>query len=257
MPILVKVNLLLSLFLLLFIGCKTNKVTKYEFPAPERNVSEVLSFLKKNTKNYEFYTAKMSGDVDTDDFAIAVGINVWLQKDKYILASIRKLNVEAARAYITNDSIFLVNRFQRYYNAEKLSYIWNTINLQMPLWQMQDLIVGNQILPDINEVQNFERIENDYSLTFMYDNNNVQYIIDGYTSLVKTVKITSKDYGEVIAKYDNYKTSGGVKRPFKNTLQIISPDLNATIILDIKDIIWDKNSNINFTIPTRYERLSL
>jgi hypothetical protein len=71
------------------------------------------------------------------------------------------------------------------------------------------------------------------------------------------VKISSLDYGEISAYYENYKSFGGVKRPVKNTIQIVSPDFNATIILNIKDIIWDKDSNIKFTIPTRYERLSL
>jgi hypothetical protein len=257
MPVLGKISFPLILLMILFIGCKSSKIKTYDYPAPERSVDEIMNFLKKNSKEYNFYTAKISGDVDTDDFGISVGINLWLQKDKYIFSTFKKLNVEAARSYITTDSIFIVNRLQRYYNAENLDYIWNTINLQMPLWQMQDLIVGNQIIPDQSTIQNFERQGNDYQLTFTYDNNIITYTIDGYTSLVKGVKISSLDYGEISASYEYYKSFGGVKRPVKNTIQIVSPDFNATIILNIKDIIWDKDSNIKFTIPTRYERLSL
>jgi Domain of unknown function (DUF4292) len=254
---LLKVVCCLFIGVLFFAGCRSSKIKTYDGPAPERTQSEVLSLINKNSINYNFYTAKIGGDVDTDDFAVSVSIGLFLQRDKYIFSTFKKFSTEVARSYITNDSIYIVNRFLRYYQAEKLRSIWNMINLQMPLWQMQDLIVGNQIVPFEDDILTFGREGNDYKLAFLYDNNEAFYTIDGYTGLVKEVKMVSQNYGEVTAIYDDFRNTNGVKRPYKNTLIVKSPDINATVVLNIKEIVWNKDSNIHFTIPTRYERVRL
>jgi hypothetical protein len=252
-----QVRFIFILTVVLLSSCRTSRIKTNTTPAPERKVEEMLSLLQKNTKTYNFYTAKINGDVDTDDFGIALNIGLWIQKDKYVFTTYKKLNIEAARAYITPDSIYIVNRLQRYYNAEELKSIWEMLRLEVPLTQLQDLIVGNQIIPAPEEVIGFIRLENDYDLSFEYDGNLVEYKIDGYTGLVKLVKIKNKDHGEVSAAYDDYRSTGGVKRPFKNTIVVKSPELNATVKLDLKEIIWEKDSKIQFSVPARYDRYGM
>lgn len=249
--------LILFILLSVLISCRTSKLKENTGPAPDRTSDEVLKALSKNARTYNFYTAKINGDVDTEDFGIKLQIGLWIQKDKYIFSTYKKLNFEAARSYITHDSIYIVNRLQRYYQAEQLNSIWDMIQMQIPMSQMQDVIVGNQIIPGAGQIIDFIRQENDYLMSFMYEGNEVQYTIDGYNTMVKKVKITSPEHGDITAEYEDFRNAGGVKRPYKNTIVLKSPDLNATIKLDLKEIMWDKDSNIQFSVPPRYERYGL
>jgi hypothetical protein len=252
-----KVILFSFVFVILLISCRTTKLKQSSSPAPDRTAEEVLGLLKKNERGYDFYTAKINSEIDTEDFGISVQIGLWVKKNKYIFSTYKKLNFEAARSYITPDSIYIINRLQGYYNAEEIRSIWNIINMQVPVSQMQDIIVGNHIVPVISEVINFSRQDEDYLLHFAYEGNDVKYTINGYTGMVRQVKISSPAHGDITADYEDFRSTGGVKRPYKNTILLKSPELNATIKLNLKEIIWDKDSDIQFSIPARYERYGL
>ena len=129
--------------------------------------------------------------------------------------------------------------------------------MQVPISQMQDIIVGNHLVPLITEVNDFSRQGDDYLLHFDYEGNDVKYTINGYSGMVRQVKISSPEHGDITADYGEFRNTGGVKRPYKNLISLKSPELNATIKINLKEIIWDKDSDIQFSIPERYERYGL
>jgi hypothetical protein len=236
------------------VGCKTKNIISVGGDAPPRSKQEILQALTKNTKSFEYYDAKISADVETEEFGIGVGVTLRMKKDEYIWCNYKKLGIEAARSYITKDSIFIVNRLQRYYQAEPLQSVWELVSYPLSIGEMQDLIVGNLVIPEEKDILSFEKKDDAYRMAAVYKGNNYYYLIDGSTMLV--TKVILEDRGELLeVLYEDFIKVDGVKRPTSISINVNTKDLKAQLKLKVNETEWEKYKDASFSIPTRYERV--
>jgi hypothetical protein len=177
-----------------------------------------------------------------------------MKKDEYIWSTYKKLGIEAARSYITEDSIYVVNRLQRYYQAEPFDRVWQLISFPLSIGEMQDIIVGNLPVPDEKDILNFQKTENNYLLRSKYKGNIYTYLIDGKSMVV--TKVLLEDRGDRLeVDYGQFMEDQGVKRPQKIDIKVDTRDLKAQLVLKIVETEWEKMKDASFTIPSRYERM--
>jgi hypothetical protein len=108
--------------------------------------AENFALLKSKDMAYNTLSLKGKANLDINGNANNVSINIRIQKDQKIWASITALaGLEVARALITPDSILVINRLQSTYLQKPFTYIHGFTNKQINFGMLQAVLSGNTI----------------------------------------------------------------------------------------------------------------
>jgi hypothetical protein len=118
---------------------------------------DTLAFIKSSYEQvnaqriqYKTFSAKM--DVDYEDGEgkrLNVNAQVRMHKDSVIWASLTAiLGIEGLRAYITRDSVKLLDKQNKIYIARSVAYLREITALPLDLFSLQELLVGNPVFFD-------------------------------------------------------------------------------------------------------------
>ncbi len=78
-----------------------------------------------------------------------VNANIRMYKDSAIWVSVTAiLGIEGLRAFITKDSVKLLDKQKKIYTARSLSYLQEVTALPLDLTSLQDLLIGNPVFLD-------------------------------------------------------------------------------------------------------------
>ena len=263
-----KKNILNKLFLLAIItlsfGCKTKKVI---ITAPPVAVQDNIELDKKPenlnlllSKNLDFNTLALKGkaELDINGEQNDVTMNIRLQKDKKIWVIVTAAGgiVEVARAMITPDSLFLLNKLDKTYTKKPFSYIYEYTNRQINFNLLQAVLSGNAV-PDFMTTK-----------SNLIQENGV-WILNGtsgdlaYQSVFNTLlKVTETTLNDAKAG-QAFKVTYGKYTPLNNAL--FPSSLNINTLSGIKkiniEIEFSKiESNIPvdfpFNVPKNYELIN-
>ena len=120
---------LFLVLLLLFSSCHARK--------------KVVSSMAHAT-DYEWMTAKMSGEVTVEEGAYPFSGTLRMRRDNTIWISASALmGMEAVRARITCDSVVVVNRLDKTYLSEPLADVAVSLQLPLTLQESQALLLGD------------------------------------------------------------------------------------------------------------------
>ena len=109
-----------------------------------------LTSYATHCQNYEWLTAKMHGEVTIDSQPSTLNFSgsLRMRRDSTIWISATVMGIEAMRALVTSDSVFLVNRFEKTYLTEPIAVLTQMVHMpSMPpittLQEFQALLLGN------------------------------------------------------------------------------------------------------------------
>lgn len=142
-----KARLLVLLGLLVFAGCKSKRKTSSEKPvetAAEAGVKQRFDQLLQH--DVRFAELSMHGSIQADmagnSFSSAVSMK--LEQNKQLWVSIKPmLGIEAFRALIRPDSIFLLDRINKQYAAKPFSYVQQISGAPVSFAVLQDMLLNN------------------------------------------------------------------------------------------------------------------
>lgn len=120
--------------------------------APKAAVNTVITRMNEGAVTYRHFTAKarvhLSPDGDKD---YSGNLTLRMERNTCLWASLSvALGIEAARVYVTRDSVYVLNRLKREYVAQSLSYFQQFTSAPVTLQTLQHLFTGNTLftLPD-------------------------------------------------------------------------------------------------------------
>lgn len=254
---------LLAIVVLAF-GCKTKKVIVTAPPVVTENKVEVdkkpenLKLLK--SKNIEFNTLSLKGkaDLDMGGEQNNVTMNIRIQKDKKIWAIVTAAGgiVEVARAMITPDSLFLLNKLEKTYTKKPFSYIYKFTNKQINFGLLQAVLSGNA-------AADFMTTKSDLA------QENGVWVLSGtteslaYRSVFNTLlKVTETTLNDAKAG-QAFKVSYGKYTPLNNALFPSSLNISTksgakmiNIEIEFSKIESNVPVEFPFTVPKSYELIN-
>ncbi|MEM9884825.1 MAG: DUF4292 domain-containing protein [Bacteroidota bacterium] len=151
---------LLSLAVLMT-NCKALKKTTDD--ADKMNAEKVRLSLLKNQVRADWLNANAKISLNGGGMAQSASANIRMQKDSLIWMSVKKLGFEIARALITRDSVYVLDRFNRQYIANDLEFLSKSYNLPANLLTLQAVLLGNPIFLTNTPLQ-LEEVDNQYRL---------------------------------------------------------------------------------------------
>src|SRR6185503_308534 len=134
-----------------------------------RFIKETYSRLLANSIDFETFSAKINTDYQGGDGKkYDVNVFVRMKKDSIIWVSVNgALGIEGMRVLIDKDSVHILNKLDKEYQARSIAYLQEVAGLPLDLHTVQQLIIGNPVFLDNNIV------------SYSTDGNTVTLLSDG------------------------------------------------------------------------------
>ena len=235
----------------------------------EMSANRLMREINANSFDFESLQAKVGIKVETEDNAFNLKGQLKMKKDSILWASITlPLGLEVARIKVTADSIFFINKSNKSYLAEQSESFNYLQNINADINTIQSVFTGNIFLINKKSDNNVLIKDNKYNLlseeniTFInnrYKKNftiNKNIIIDPTLFRITKYEIINNEdynYGLTI-DYSNFIEIKGKYLP--SIIKInISTEEKMYITITYSNISTNNNTQYNFSIPKKYERI--
>lgn len=248
----------LLILVLLWSSCGTKRKTDTNNGNDAVTISaaeKVMQQMEANRFTAEWVDARANMKVESPQMNVGGTAYIRLQKDKKIWVSVKKFGFEAARALITPDSFYVIDRLNNEFTAEPLSYVQEKYKLPARFDLLQEIILGNPIFFDRNlEVSN---TENAYQLSGSSGRYVSDYYLDGTSFRLNSMRLKERATERVLnVIMDNYEeTSTGQAFAARRSIEIESPtDGLARVEMDFSKITFNEPVAMPFSIPRKFDR---
>ena len=230
----------------------------------ERAHMDSVAFIQDNYKqllahkiDFTTFSAKM--DVDYEDGngkKLSLNAQLRMYKDSVIWASLTAiLGIEGLRAYITKDSVKMLDKQNKVYVARSVAYLTEVSNLPLNLTSLQDLLIGNPVFLDSNFIS-YSRRPGSISLHGINQFFKLLYTIGEQDKLLQSTKLDDLD--ELRSRtsflgYADYSNRTGVLFPERRTVAV-SEKKKLNLELHFKQYAFNETLSFPFAVPKNYRR---
>ena len=217
----------------------------------ERNLEELR---KTNLTNSSFYIHKAEVELITEDGRESFLASIKYTKPDSFLISLRsKTGIEAARIFISNDTMLINDRINRklyFGSAKDLKKKFGFSSKLLPVL-FGDIILKNE---NLTEIENCK--EGVYKLYSAYEGLRLNYVIDcKYHRLVKVNLTSELDTKPIIIEFSEAKNRNEIYMYSK--VHISDFKGYKYINIDYRNIETPYNGFINFVPGKNYERVRI
>ena len=208
-----------------------------------QNSRETIKRVNDNKKNIEWLSIKGKVKIKKEDQNLNLNIQIKNKRDSLIFISLKApFGIEVARAQITKDSVYFIDRINKTYFIKESSKINELIKSDVSFFDLQDIITAST-----KSVKKY-KLEKDENINRFFSDNVIYEINNKYR--LKKAKLFYPNSTVDIA-FDNYEDLDGLPR--KIEMQIKSDDFFEVIITYL-NVRLNKRASILFEIPTSYDR---
>ncbi len=215
--------------------------------------------LNNNRIDYKTFSAKIGVDyVGGDGKKYDVNVFVRLFKDSVAWFSVNgALGIEGMRVLVTRDSIFILNKLDKEYQARSMEYLQEIVSLPFDLGSIQDLIIGNPVFLDTNFVS-YTTSANMISMLSYGEWFKHLITFNDNDHLVLNSKLDDVDVLRNRTAYLNYAEYENKKGfPFStNRIITVTEKTKLDIKLNFKQYEFNETLTFPFTIPKNYTRIN-
>ena len=224
----------------------TAEIIRQNYEQIQKNKIEVTTFSAKIDLNYR----------DPEGKKIDANANLRMYKDSVIWISLTgALGIEGARAYITADSVKLINKQDKIYSAYSVAYLKELTDLPLDMSSLQELLLGNPIFFDGN-ISSFSRTSNNITLVSYGKFFLNLFTIKDDDKQIVSIRLDDKDAKRSrssLLTYDGYENKKGVLFSTKRKIEI-TESKKLDIELDFKQYNFNETLSFPFNIPKNYKR---
>ena len=248
------VYFILLFFLLISLpACKTKKVVSPD--DLDASMMKVWEELSNQNLSFEWYHATGDMQVSFEGFSMGAKGDIRIRKDSVILLSVKKFGLELARAQITQDSMYALNRLQGTYFVIPIDSVKNEYNVPFNYSELQEIIVGNHLISDQKpefSMETQQGIQLKTSDQELY----IDYLLDGNYN-VRQSKFHDSAGRSFHIDFSGKKDFGNGVEHYTNRAYYYPEQDSAeySIILDLDKIEIDQAKKIRFEIPSGYSRM--
>ncbi len=251
-----------SLLFLLLIGLLSScgglkKGTEANKDISEDNPMALLERLAAKELDAEWLNANARIAYKGGGMSVSGSANIRMKKDSLIWIRVKKLGFEVARAMITVDSVYILDRLNNEYAIYDLDYLEHSYNLPGDFQMVQNLFLGQPYFMEPRAV-NLSIEEQAYQLTEASSNFQVDYTIAPDDLRLEALQFASKDgKDDLKAAFSEFGTLDNNQLfSYFRQLDMSSSSLGQTnITIKFSQIELDQPKDTGFRIPSRYTRM--
>lgn len=212
-----------------------------------------LARLASTDVPFTWFSGYGTGKIDWDGQRFSATFKVRILRDSIIWLQIQKLGFEVGRMYITRDSAYVINRWERFYSVYSTRQFCKEYNLPADFAMFTKVFTAGAYVPD-----NIRTVaaEADGALT-LSDGNGIRatYWFDPAKTLTRSV-VQDPFRREWFSVYDDYREIGNGKRfPFRRSNAVSVEGVASIMDLEYKGVELDVPQDFPFSIPSNYEKI--
>ena len=219
-------------------------------------IRENYSRLSAQHIDFTTFTAKMDVDyVGADGKKENANAILRMYKDSAIWVAVTGLfGIEGMRAYITRDSIRIVNKIDKIYTGRSVAYVQEVTGLPLDLHSLQELLIGNPVFLDSSNIVSYTRSATSVSLLSVGENfKNLITLTEGLLRHSKLDDVDINRNRTCDLTYDEYENKKGVNFSSKRRITI-SEKSKLDIKLAFKSYSFNETLSFPFSVPKNYTR---
>jgi hypothetical protein len=231
--------------------------------APVQSSKDSVTFIRENYNKiqaqyipFQTFSAKMEVDyVGGDGKKENANAILRMYKDSVIWIAVTGLfGIEGLRAYITKDSIRIINKLDKIYTGRSVAYVQEVTGLPLDLHSMQELLIGNPVFLDSSNIVSYNRSGNSVSLLCVGEYfKNLVTLTDGLLRHSKLDDVDLNRNRTCDLTYDEYENKKGVNFSSKRRITV-SEKSKLDIKLEFKSYSFNETLSFPFSVPKNYTR---
>jgi hypothetical protein len=219
-------------------------------------IAQVIDRLEAGRINFTTFSAKINVDYQgTDGKKYDVNANLRMYKDSVIWISVTAIfGIEGLRAYITKDSVKILNKQDKVYTARSVAYLQEMTALPLDLLILQDILVGNPVFLDKNNIVSYSQTDNSVSLVSMGERFKHLLTLNA-AGKIENSKLDDMDPTRSRTcnlSYSEYENKKGVEFSTKRRITVAEKS-KLDIKLDFKQYEFNETLSFPFSIPKNYK----
>ncbi|MBS1653913.1 MAG: DUF4292 domain-containing protein [Bacteroidetes bacterium] len=207
--------------------------------------------------NFTSFSAKINVDYSDGNKNYNVNATLRMYKDSAIWISVNAIfGIEALRAFITKDSVKILDKQNKTYTARSVEYLKDVTALPLDLSTLQDLLIGNPVFLDSN-ITAYSKTANVISLINIGDWFKNLVTLDDQKKLLLHSKLDDVDDTRSRTcdlTYSDYENKSGIDFSTGRQISIIATKSKLDITLNFKQYDFNEPLNFPFSIPKNYKR---
>ncbi len=216
-------------------------------------IRENYNKLKAQEISFTTFSAKIDVDyVGGDGKKENANAILRMYKDSVIWVAVTGLfGIEGLRAYITKDSIRIINKLDKIYTGRSVAYVQEVTGLPLGLHSLQELLIGNPVFLD-PKIVSYTRSANSVSLLSIGEGfKNLITLTEGILRHSKLDDVDINRNRTCDLSYDEYENKKGVNFSSKRRITV-SEKSKLDIKLDFKSYNFNETLSFPFSVPKNY-----
>lgn len=216
-------------------------------------------YMQLQSKRIQYTTFNAKMDVDYEDGTgqqLNLNAQLRMYKDSLIWASITAiLGIEGLRAYITRDSVKLLDKQNKVYIARSVAYLTEVTALPLDLSSLQDLLIGNPVFLD-STLQAYSKGNGTISLQGANSFFRMLFTIAEQEKVLLSTKLDDLDLTRnrtSFLGYSEYDNRTGVYFSQRRNIAV-SEKKKLNVELRFKQYAFNETLSFPFSIPKNYRR---
>lgn len=219
-------------------------------------IRQTVDRLQAGHINFTTFSAKINVDYQgADGKKYDVNANLRMYKDSVIWISITAIfGIEGLRAYITSDSVKILNKQDKVYTARSVAYLQEMTALPLDLPTLQDILVGNPVFLDSN-ITSYSKTDNNISLVSTGEWFKHLLTLNA-AGRIENSKLDDTDPSRSRTcnlMYSDYENKKGVDFATKRRITVAERS-KLDIKLDFKQYEFNETLSFPFSVPKNYKR---
>jgi hypothetical protein len=216
-------------------------------------IKDIYGRMKQQRISFTTFSAKLDVDyVGGDGKRENVNATLRMYRDSTIWIAVTGLfGIEGLRAYITKDSIRMINKLDKIYTGRSVAYVQEVTGLPLDLHSLQELLIGNPVFLDSNIVS-YTKSPNSVSLLCIEEGfKNLITLTEGLLRHCKLDDVDISRNRTCDLSYDDYEDKKGVNFSAKRRITV-SEKSKLDIKLDFKSYNFNETLSFPFSVPKNY-----
>jgi hypothetical protein len=240
-------------------GCGKGPSLGATRPATE---TRSTSYLKKKLRthdheNLKYLNTQAKVFIEGNGQSINVTANIIWVRDSIMWVNVKKFGLEAARALVTPDSVFVLNRLEKTYSARGLESLQRQYSLPAGFDLIQSLILSTPwFFEDID--LNADIKDGMHRLAGSNGRYSTEYRLEEEAYwLRQELFLQPRDTRTVSISFENYKkTALAGWFPYLRTVEAYSQETgDMRLSIEFNDVEFNVPKSFRFEIPQHYEKV--
>lgn len=251
------IKLVTVTFLLFFISsCKSTKTGAITSITKKNSAKEIV--LAHNAQDFKFKTLQSKLRVTYNDGknSFSPSATLRMEKDQKIWMSIKVLGITMAKAYITPTRVSFYDKLNKQFYDGDFKALSNFLGTQVSFQMLQNLIVGQSIVPLDKSFKVSHTIENQTQLAPNPQNQLYSLLVSLYNLNIKVASLKLEQKNESIEiDYKVYQKVG--EQNFPKSINIVSKSNNQSkqIKMEFKSVNSNQSITFPYSVPEGYKAL--